>query len=141
VTSKILVPVDGSENSRRAFDKALSLAKDSGATLTAIHVIESPPTVYVESQKLLDNLLANYRKESSKVLDQFEEIAEKQGIKIQAFIMEGDPASNIINYAKNEGFDMIVIGSRGLGKIKEMMLGSTSRKVIHYAHCPVLVVK
>ncbi len=141
MTSKILVPVDGSENSRRAFERALSLAKSTGASITAVHVIENPPTVYVESQKLLNELLANYRKESAKILDQFEEAAEKQGIKIESVVMEGDPASNIVNYANKEGFDMIVIGSRGLGKIKEMMLGSVSRKVIHHAHCSVLVVK
>jgi nucleotide-binding universal stress UspA family protein len=59
--SKLLVPVDGSENSLRALDHAIYLAKKTGANITAMNVIENPPTVYVESQKLLNDLLANFR--------------------------------------------------------------------------------
>jgi nucleotide-binding universal stress UspA family protein len=139
--TKILVPVDGSENSFRALDHALFLARATGAMLAAIHVIESPPTVYVESQKLLDQLLSNYKKESSKVLDKCEQIAEKSGVKIDTIVTEGDAGSNIIGYAQTGGFDLIVIGSRGLGRLKEMVLGSTSNKVLHNAKCPVMLVR
>jgi nucleotide-binding universal stress UspA family protein len=139
--SKILVPVDGSDNSLRAFDQAIFIAKSTGAGLTAMHVIESPPTVYVESQKLLNDLLAKYRAESEKVLDKCEQIAEKSGVKIETVIAEGDAASNIVGYANKEGFNLIIIGSRGLGRFKEMVLGSVSNKVLHHAKCPVLIVK
>lgn len=141
VPSKILVPVDGSENSFRAFERALEMAKDTGAQMTTVLVIETPPTVYVESQKLLDELLKNYRQESAKVLDRYEDVAEKQGLKVESVVMEGDPASNIVGYAEKGGFNMIVMGSRGLGKFKGMVLGSTSRKVLQNAKCPVLIVK
>ena len=139
--SKILVPVDGSDNSFRALDYAIFLAKKVDAHLTAMHVIENPPTVYVESQKLLNELLAKYKAESAKVLDKCKPVAEKSGIAIETVIAEGDPASNITNYAQKDRFDLIVIGSRGLGRIKEMVLGSTSSKVLHHAKCSVLVVK
>lgn len=141
VPSKILVPVDGSENSRRAFLEALSIGKSAGAKITVVHVIETPPTVYVESQKLLNSLLEKYRQESAKVLDTFEELAQKQGAVIEVVAVEGDPASKIVGYADRGGFDMIVMGSRGLGKLKEMMLGSVSSKVLHHAKCSVLIVK
>ena len=141
VPSKILVPVDGSENSFRAFERALELAKDMDAQMTVVLVIETPPTVYVESQKLLDELLKNYRQESAKVLDRYGDVAEKQGLKVESAVMEGDPASNIVGYAEKGGFDMIVMGSRGLGRFKGMVLGSTSRKVLQNAKCPVLIVK
>jgi nucleotide-binding universal stress UspA family protein len=139
--SKILVPVDGSENAFRAFEHALFLSKSTGAHLTAMHVIESPPTVYVESQKLLNELLANYRKESSKILDKCKAVADKSGVKIETVIAEGDAASSITGYAQKGGFDLIVVGSRGLGRFKEMVLGSTSSKVLQHAKCPVMVVK
>lgn len=139
--SKILVPVDGSENSFRALDQALFIAKSSGAAITAIHVIERPPTVYVESQKLLDELLANYRKESGKILDKSQEIAARSGTKLETAIMEGDPASNINGFAEKGGFDLIVIGSRGLGRLKSAILGSTSNKVLHHAKCSVLITR
>ena len=139
--SKILVPVDGSENSFRALEQALFIAKSSGSAITAIHVIERPPTVYVESQKLLDELLANFRKESGKILDKSQEIATKSGIKLETAIMEGDPASNINGFAEKGGFDLIVIGSRGLGRLKAAIIGSTSNKVLHQAKCSVLVTR
>lgn len=138
---KILVPVDGSDNSKRALDEALSMAKGTGASITIIHVIDLPPTVYVESQKLLDQLTAKFRQESARVLDDYKAIAEKRGARAEAVVMEGDPAEEIVRYANDGNFGMIVMGSRGLGKLKEIVLGSTSRKVLHNAKCPVLIVK
>ena len=139
--SKILVPLDGSENSFRALDHAIVLAKTLRASLTAIHVVEKPPTVYVESQKLLNDLLASYRAESAKILDKCRQVASKSGVNIETVIAEGDPASSITGYAQKEGFDLIIIGSRGLGRFKEMLLGSVSNKVLHHTKCSVLIVK
>jgi nucleotide-binding universal stress UspA family protein len=133
--------VDGSDNALRALDQALFLAKSTGASITAMHVIESPPTVYVESQKLLNELLANYRKESAKILDKCKEIAQAQGVQIETVIAEGDAASNINGYSEKESFDLIVIGSRGLGRLKTAILGSTSNKVLHHSKGSVLIVK
>ncbi|HKZ61750.1 MAG TPA: universal stress protein [Nitrososphaera sp.] len=139
--SKILVPVDGSDNSLRALDQAIFLAKSTGTSVTAIHVIENPPTVYVESQKLLNDIMAKYRNESAKVLDRCKEMAEKNGVKIETVMAEGDAASNITGYAHKEGFDLIIIGSRGLGRFKELVLGSVSNKVLHHAKGSVFIVK
>jgi len=139
--SKILVPVDGSDNSIRALDHALILAKNMGSAVTTMHVIETPPTIYIESQKLLNEIMAKYRMESAKILDRCKQVAEDKGVKIETVIAEGDAALNITGYGNNEGFDMIVIGSRGLGRFKEMVLGSVSNKVLHHAKCAVLIVK
>jgi|ERR671923_2863952 nucleotide-binding universal stress UspA family protein len=139
--SKILVPVDGSEYSLRALDTAIYLAKKIDANLTGMHVIENLPTVYVESQKVLNDLLAKYRAESENILDKCKQIAEKSGVKIETVIAEGDAASNIVVYARNGGFDTIIMGSRGVGSFKEMVLGSVSNKVLHHAKCSVMIVK
>lgn len=139
--SKMLVPVDGSDHSLRALEHALFLAKNAGSRVTAIHVIEKPPTVYVESQKLLNDIMTKYRNESTKVLERCKELAAGKDLKIETVIAEGDAASNIADYAKKEGFDIIVIGSRGLGRFKEMVVGSVSNKVLHHAKCSVLIVK
>jgi nucleotide-binding universal stress UspA family protein len=139
--SKLLVPVDGSENSLRALDHAIYLAKKAGANITAMNVVENPPTVYVESQKLLNDLLANFRAESAKILDKCRQIAEKSDVRIETVIGEGDAASNIVGYAQKEDFDTIIIGRRGLGRFKEMVLGSISNKVLHHAKCTVMIVK
>jgi nucleotide-binding universal stress UspA family protein len=139
--SKILVGVDGSDNSFRALDHAIFLAKRVEAHLTAIHVVENPPTVYVESQKLLNELLTKYKAESAKVLDRCKQAAEMSGVNIETVLAEGDAATNIVGYAQREGFDLVVIGSRGLGKFKEMVLGSTSSKVLHHTKSAVLIVR
>ena len=139
--SKILVPVDGSENSLRALDHAIYLAKKTDANITAMNVIENPPTVYVESQKLLNDLLSNFRGESAKILDNCKQIAEKSDVKIETVIGEGDAGSNIVGYAQKEDFDTIIIGRRGLGRFKEMVLCSISNKVLHHAKCSVMIVK
>ncbi len=139
--SKLLVPVDGSENSLRALDHAIYLAKKTGANITAMNVIENPPTVYVESQKLLNDLLAKFREESANILDKCKQIAEKNDVKIETVMGEGDAASTIVGYAQEGDFDTIIIGRRGLGRFKEMMLGSISNKVLHHAKCTVMIVK
>jgi nucleotide-binding universal stress UspA family protein len=139
--SKILVAVDGSDNSFRALDHAIFLAKKAEARLTAMHVVENPPTVYVESQKLLNELLTKYKAESAKVLDRCKQAAEKSGVNIETVLAEGDAATNIVGYAQREGFDLVVIGSRGLGKFKEMVLGSTSSKVLHHTKSAILIVR
>ncbi len=139
--SKILVAVDGSDNSFRALDHAIFLAKKAEAHLTAMHVVENPPTVYVESQKLLNELLTKYKAESAKVLDRCKQAAEKSGVNIETVLAEGDAATNIVGYAQREGFDLVVIGSRGLGKFKEMVLGSTSSKILHHTKSAVLIVR
>lgn len=139
--SKILAAVDGSDNSFRALDHAIFLAKRVEAHLTAIHVVENPPTVYVESQKLLNELLTKYKAESAKVLDRCKQAAEMSGVNIETVLAEGDAATNIVGYAQREGFDLVVIGSRGLGKFKEMVLGSTSSKVLHHIKSAVLIVR
>lgn len=140
--SKILVPVDDSAYSKKALERALSIAQITRASVTAVHVMETLPTVHVESQKVLDDVRVKYMRESTKLLDECKVIAEKNdGIKIETVLMEGDDsAESIVEFSEKGGFDMIIIGSRGRSKL-EMMLGSTSRKVLHLAKCSVLVVK
>ncbi|TLY05338.1 MAG: universal stress protein, partial [Thaumarchaeota archaeon] len=69
------------------------------------------------------------------------QIADKSGVKLETVIAEGDAASSIAGYAHKEDFDLIIIGGRGLGRFKEMVLGSVSNKVLHHAKCSVLMVK
>ncbi|MEO9294299.1 MAG: universal stress protein [Nitrososphaera sp.] len=139
---KILVPIDGSENSRRALEHAVSMAKNASASITILHVIDMPPTVYIESQKLLDQLLASFRQESAKVLDEFRTLAQNLGVNVvQTAAVEGDAAKTIVQYADRGGFDLIVIGSRGLGGVKGLLLESVSAAVVQTAKIPVMVVK
>ena len=129
--SKILVPVDGSENSFRALEHAIFLSrKIEGTQTTVTHIIEDPPSVYIYSPKVMEKVRADYKSESAKILERCKDMANKNGINIHTVLIEGDPASKII-----------IIGSRGMGQFKEMILGSISNKVLHHAKCSVMVVR
>jgi nucleotide-binding universal stress UspA family protein len=142
VLSKILVPVDGSENSFRALEQAIFLAtKIQEAKITALYIIEHPPTVYIYSPKIIEKLRADYEREYTKILERCKEMANRSGINIHTVLVEGDPASKIIGYSEMEKFDIAIIGSRGMGHFKEMILGSISNKVLHHAKCSVMVVR
>ena len=139
--SKLLVPVDGSENSLRALEEAIFLSKKLDAQITALHVMEKAPTVYIHPQKELEELLKNYRKESERILEKCQQIGKNNRIELNMAISEGDVASKIIQYAEKGRFDMVVMGHRGSGKFKEMVLGSVSEKVLHRTKCSVLIVR
>lgn len=139
--SKILVPVDGSENSIRAFSYALYLSKNLNGEITTLHVADAPPTVYIQSQKVLDELLEKYAKGRNKIFDEYKGLAEKEDIKIKTELALGDPGKEIIKFSLKNQSDIIVMGNRGTGHLKEMFLGSVSNMVIHDTKCPVLLVK
>ena len=95
----------------------------------------------MSSHKLLNDLLAKFREESANILDKCKQIAEKNDVKIETVMGEGDATSTIVGYAQKGDFDTVIIGRRGLGRFKEMMLGSISNKVLHHAKCTVMIVK
>ena len=139
--SKILVAVDGSEVSYRAFDAALFLSEKLGSIITAIYVMENIPTVYIQSQKILDDLLKARRNDSQKILEKCSSDAAQKGITVSTILLEGNPASTILDFSKKEKFEVIIIGRRGMGHLKELVLGSTSSKILHHSLCPVLLMR
>ena len=139
--SKVLVPVDGSDNSHRALNAALLLLEKLGAKVTAIHVMEDIPVLHIQSEKLLRELLDAYKKESELILSKCSEIATKKGLSINTKLLQGNAGATILDFCEKENYDIIVMGSRGLGKFKELVLGSVSSKVVHHSSCPVMIIR
>ena len=137
----ILVPIDGSDNSYRALDAALLLSEKLGSNITVIHVMEEVPITHIGSEKMLNELLEAYKKENQDILLKSTEIANQKGLTIKTFLLQGNPASAILDYNKKEKFDLIIMGSRGLGKFKELILGSVSSKIVHHSTCAVLLIR
>ncbi|GEN35003.1 MULTISPECIES: universal stress protein [Aneurinibacillus] len=145
---KILVAIDGSEMSDKALEAALSIAKEQGAKVSLLHVgkeVVVPPymvgeMVYISREYDIDFDEA-MKKEGEELLGQAKAKAEKQGIETETIYVKGDPARQIVEQAEENGYQLIVIGSRGLSGFKELMLGSVSHKVSQLANCPVLIVK
>lgn len=135
---KILVPLDGSKNSFRGLDEAIYLARQCHATVTATYVIPIYP------RNLADAIMPyqiHLTKEAKKYMSSAKLRAAKQGVLLKSKIIYGSPSSEIPDMAKNNKFDLIVIGSRGMGSVKELFLGSTSNYVLHKSPIPVLIVK
>jgi nucleotide-binding universal stress UspA family protein len=139
--TKILVPVDGSDNSYRALDAALVLSEKLGSNITVIYVMEEVPITHIGSEKLLNELLEAYKKENQDILSRCSEIATQKGLTINTFLLQGNPASVILDFSKKEKFDILIMGSRGLGKFKELILGSVTSKIVHHSPCAVLLIR
>jgi len=135
---RILVPVDGSEHSLKAIDFAAIFEKQSDATVHLLHVakiegITKALIDYMRSEGVKENPYAVYLQiAEERVLVPAEDEANRKGIKhIEKTCLQGDPAEEIINFAKEYEFDLIILGSRGLGSVKSLMMGSVSTKVCH----------
>lgn len=139
--TNILVPVDGSDNSYRALDAALLLSEKLGSNITVIHVMEQVPITHIGSEKQLNEFLQAYKKENQEILSKCSEIAAQKGLTINTFLLEGNPASEILNFSKKEKFDLLIMGRRGLGKFKELILGSISSKIVHHSPSAVLLIR
>jgi nucleotide-binding universal stress UspA family protein len=139
-TKKILVPLDGSKNSIRGLDMAIHIARQSHGTITALTVNAVPGLYAIHPMGFLD---FTSMKEVKKFLNEAKVRAAKKGIQLIAKALDGDPAYDIAKFANNKrnGIDLVVIGARGRGSIKEIFLGSVSNYVMHKSKKPVLIIK
>jgi nucleotide-binding universal stress UspA family protein len=139
--SRILVAVDGSEYADRALETALELAKNVGSKVYVICVVQ-PPVLMDYSTKVTVQLEELFERQAKALLAKYASDAEQlKGIKVEPILVKGYPPKVIIEKAKENDIDMIVIGSRGLSGIKEVFLGSVSHSVVRGSKVPVLVVK
>lgn len=148
---KVLVAIDGSENSDRALDFALDLAEKYVAGVTVLNVSESPAIGAVTLEPTEPTAYAGVTVNFYKDLQSFhEEILRKAvnrarefkpNVAVSSKLREGNAASEIVAEAKEGGFDIIVVGHKGLGRVKELFLGNISEKVAHLASCPVVIVR
>lgn len=134
----ILVPVDGSESSERAIEHAVVLAQICGAKLKFLYVANINQLAI--NACLSDAILEAVTKAGSVILDRaLEKVPE--GIEAESFAETGSPAVVIMEFAEAEHADLVIMGSRGLGVVKGVLLGSVSQHLVERAKCPVMVVK
>lgn len=145
---KILLATDGSANSRKALAFSVEMAKRYDAQLYVLHVIqkmEIPLEVleYLSAEEVDESPASFYlEKIGQKIIHQSESECKLTGCdNIHPVVLRGDPADKIIEFAKDEQMDIIIVGSRGFRGIKGRLLGSVSRKVSHAAECSCLIVK
>ena len=135
---KILVPIDGSKTSFKALNEAIYLARQCGATITGLCVI---PIYTINLGRLLTSLKNQSIKEAKKFMTNAKTISAQNGVVFNEKIIYGNEVWEITEFASYKKFDLIVIGSRGIGPLKEMFLGSVANAVVHKSKIPILVVK
>lgn len=145
---KILVGVDGSQHSDKAFDTALDLAEKYSASILVISVIPSimhfgigregsePP---MWPSKVIEGQRGYHEKVLAEALQKAKKI--KPDLDVSTKLAEGQPANKIIETAKEGNFDLIILGSRGLGSVASFFLGSVSHGVVNRAESEVLIIK
>ncbi len=142
-TRHILVPVDGSENSDKAVVQAVDLAKACAAVIDLLYVsyFDSGTDDAVENISWLPDSVTGSTGKTSKAILEHAKTLVPETIERHLHIETGIPAKKILDFAKRNEADMIVIGGRGLGIVEGFLLGSVSQQIIEQAACPVLVVK
>lgn len=141
---KLLVPVDGSDHSIRTIDhllKSMDLYKD-GAEIHLLNVQRPMPYgSRVSSVIGHDKINQYHHDEGMAALKAAMQKLDAAKVKYQYHIGVGDEAETIVNYAKEKGCDQIFMGTRGMGSVSNLLLGSVATKVIHLAEVPVVLVK
>jgi len=139
--SRIIAPVDGSEESKYAAKKAIFLAEHIGVDVVAMYVKDT--SIFARFPPLDDVLYFNMdkflEKEALSILDKVEKMGSKRGVKVIKKLVEGIPDEEIIKEARKS--DLIVMGSKGITALDRILIGSVSEKVLHHAPCPVMIVR
>ena len=137
---KIIVAYDGSEQSKKALNKAIELAAKSGNELTLLTVTEPvcPVSIHEKDCAVLDE---RFRKETDEILEKVKKDIEKEPISITTEVRTGRPDEEIVKFSKEKEADLIVIGSHGRHGAMKFLLGSVSMRVADNAVCSVLIVK
>ena len=119
-------------------NEAIYLARQCNATIIGLNVIKVPPGIVLNKKKLESGSL----KTVQMMMDAAKTKAGRHGVQFNYKIIKGaDPGYDILRYSKNHKNDLIVIGARGFGAMKETFLGSVSNYVLHKSKIPVLIVK
>lgn len=140
---KVLVPVDGSENSMRAVEFALQMAKNHPAVEVILLAVACHyETRYFEGYAVDGELLSRQCQEQfAEVLHKASQVFTDAGVEVKTEMLTGDPGTAIAGYVEDNGIDRVIMGSRGLSPFKGMILGSVTYKVLHNVKVPVTVVK
>ncbi len=142
---RILVPVDGSATAARGLREAIQLAKDQGAKLRLVHVVDEGMAIgAAEAGVDMQDLVAGMVKSGRAVLERSRRAAEKQGVRAEVAIYEsmaGPTADTILRDAKKWRADLIVMGTHGRRGIRRLVLGSDAEQIMRETTVPVLLVR
>ncbi|HEX9049064.1 MAG TPA: universal stress protein [Anaeromyxobacter sp.] len=141
---RICCPIDFSDASRAAMEVAADLARRFGASLVLLHAYPIPGYTFpdgsvVASPKMMQDLADQAERHLEEWRAQAEKLVGAARVSAQKAI--GEPAAEIVSFAKSSGIDLVVVGTHGRTGLEHALMGSVAERVVRRAHCPVLTVR
>jgi nucleotide-binding universal stress UspA family protein len=137
--NRILITTDGSHGAGHALEQGLSLAADVGAEVVVAYARPSPNPLL--GAPYYQTVITEQAQHARAVITDAKLHAAPFEVDVTYEVVEGDPVETILELARSHDVDLIVVGSRGLGAVKGLVLGSISNAILHHADRPVLVAK
>jgi len=138
---KILIPTDGSKTAEHAVEQGIKLAQALDATVYGLYVIDISAFAGIPTEAIWESMRGLLENEGNKSLKVVENLASSMKVKYKILLREGVPSEDIIKFAKEEGIDLIVMGTAGRRGLDRLLLGSVTEKVVRTSPCPVLVIR
>ena len=143
--SSIVVGTDGSDTAKEAVRQATELAKAVGGSVLLVSAYEpvSEARLRQERRDVPDDVswMVNPREDVQAVLDEEAERLKGDGVNVETYAREGDPADAILDVAEEKKADLIIVGNKGMTGARRFLLGSVPNKVSHHAPCNVMIVR
>ncbi len=134
----VVVGIDESEHAVTVIERARDESRYRGADLHVVHVFHAPSIPYLGSPVDVPAIATAERRE---VWERADPVLSDPGVAVTKVDLEGYPPDTLVDYVRDVGADLLVVGSRGRGELAALILGSTSHRAVHLAPCDVLVVK
>jgi nucleotide-binding universal stress UspA family protein len=138
---RILVPTDGSTETRRAVEHAIDLANEHDATVHVLYVLNTASYASVSVDASWEGVSDMLREEGEAAVEAVADLARAEGVAVETSLYSGSPSREIVRYAEDEECDLIVMGTHGRGGIDRLLLGSVAERVVRSSSVPVLTVR
>ena len=137
---KILIATDGSEYTKNAVDYGIDLAKNTGAKLFTIYVVDTAAFASIPMDAAWESMYGLLKQEGDEAIKYVAERAGTEGLEVEGNLIEGHPADEIIKYSEKNSISVIIMGTLGKSGLDRFLLGSVAEKVVRNSKIPVLVV-
>ena len=143
---KIMIATDCSDCSRLATDKGIELARLSGGTVYAVHVISTAylsmdGDYFMGMNPYWESIHEALKKQGQQAVDYIKGLGEIKGIKVESILLEGNPSEELIRYADEEKMDIVIMGTLGKTGLDRILIGSVAGTLVRHSKVPVMVVR
>lgn len=147
-----MIAIDGSDCSKLAASRGIELARLSGGTIYAVHVL---PTAYLFPmdgdyfssmgvnpywEPMYETMYEALSKEGQQDVNYVKSLGEMKGVTVEPVLLDGHPADELIRYAEEEGMDIVIMGTHGKKGLDRLLLGSVAENLVRHSKVPVMVV-